>query len=109
MTRAPHPTFGNWFRRFFIRAWLVSAGLFVVSLVLVKNGCAALGSPLAVAFGISVPFTIGYLLYRLYHVDCPRCHARLKTVKNRGMCRYEAVCGRCNIAWELGVAIGYGD
>jgi len=109
MTSAPHPYFGIWFRRFFFRAWFVIAALFVLSLLLLKNDFSVIGAVLAISFGISIPFTIGYLLYRLYHIDCPNCHAQLKTIKNVKMSKYEAVCNRCKIVWDVGIGIGNSD
>jgi hypothetical protein len=109
MTHATHPNFGIWFKRFFIRAWLVIAALFVLSLFLLKNNFSVIGAVLAISFAISIPFTIGYLLYRLYHIDCPNCHTQLRTIKNTKMSKYEAACDRCKIVWDIGVGIGNSD
>lgn len=109
MTHITHPTFGKWFQRFFIRAWLVIAALFILGLLCLKNDFSVIGAMLGVSFGISIPFTIGYLLYRLYHIDCPNCHTRLMTIKNRKISKYEAVCEHCQIVWDIGIGIGTSD
>ncbi len=109
MNYAPHPNFGSWFKRFFLRAWFVSAALFMLSMFLSKNDFSVIGSILAISFGISIVFTLGYLLYRLYHIDCPNCHAQLKTIKNIKLSKYEAICDQCKVVWDTGIGIGNGD
>jgi phosphoglycerol transferase MdoB-like AlkP superfamily enzyme len=108
-THAPHPTFGIWFQRFFIRAWLVIVGLFISGLLLLKNGFSTLGAILAISFGISIIFTLSYLFYRLYHIDCPDCHSQLKTQKNVKLSKYVAICDRCQKTWDIGIGIGTSD
>lgn len=107
MTRTPHPYFGIWFNRFFLRAWLIIVILFFLGMVFLKNDFSVIGAVFAISFGISIPSIISYLFYRLYHVECPSCHGPLKTVKNIEMSKYEAVCDQCRIIWDLGVGIGH--
>ncbi len=109
ITRATHPNFGIWFKSFFIRAWFVIVALFFLSLLLLKNDFSVIGATLAISFVIGIPFTMGYLRYRLYHIDCPNCHTQLRTIKNNRMSKYEAACDQCKVVWDIGVGIGDGD
>jgi hypothetical protein len=105
LTNALHPTFANWFKRFFIRAWLVIAVLFALSLLLLKNGFSILGTVSGLSFGLGIIFTLSYLFYNIYHIDCPNCHNQLKTIKNTKLSKYEAICERCQISWDIGIGI----
>jgi hypothetical protein len=109
MTHDTHPTFGKWFQRFFIRAWLIIVALFIFGLLLLKNNLSTLGAIFAISFGLSVPLVICYLIYKLYHIECPNCHMPLTTRKNRKMSKYEATCDRCMIVWDVGIGIGTSD
>ena len=106
MTAQPHPTFGKWFQRFLLRAWLVIAVLFVASLFLLKNGFDAIGWCFAISFGLSIVGTVGYLVQRLYSVECPTCGRKMKTAKESRLGCYIARCPECATRWNLGVGIG---
>jgi len=106
LTAQSHPTFGKGFQRFFLRAWVAITGLLVASLFLLKNGFDAIGWCLAIFFGLSIVGAAGYLMHRLYNVECPTCGRKMKTAKDSRLGCYIARCPTCATRWSLGVGIG---
>lgn len=107
MKALPHPTFATWFQRFFVRAWLVIALLFVSALLPFSRSVKFLGVTLALGFAASLLGTLAYLFYRLYHVPCPQCGQPMRTARRSTL--YAALCFRCNIEWGLGLGVGSAD
>lgn len=109
MINKNHPFFGEYFRIFFFRAWFIIVILFISSLFLSKMNFPLLSGFSAILFGFSIPYTIGYLLYKLYHIECPHCYSKLKTIKNLKLSKYEAVCNKCQIIWDVGIGVDTSD
>lgn len=103
MTSAPHPYFKKWFRRSCFLALFAISTLIVLFAHFANNGFRVIAIVLTISLGISILFTACYLLYKLYHIDCPSCHALMKTIKNKKMSKYEAVCDQCKIVWDVGI------
>jgi len=83
--------------------------LFVIATLVVlfahfaNIGFRAIAIVLTISLDISILFTACYLLYKLYHIDCPSCHALMKTIMIKKISKYEAVCDRCKIVWDVGI------
>ena len=103
MTSTPHPYFREWFRWSCFRALFVIFTLLILFAHFANNGFRMIAIVLIISFLISILFTASYLLYKLYHIDCPSCHTLMKTIKNKKMSKYEAVCDRCKIIWDIGI------
>jgi|GEM_PF-2044872 len=101
-----HPSFAGWFKRFFLRAWILAVVFFGVGLLLLKNGFPVLGWTCAICFGLSVFGALGHLLYRLFHVECPSCGGRTRTTKDPSQTFWIARCEACGTVWDLGVGVG---
>lgn len=106
MTYPPHPTFGAWFQRYFLRAWLVMAVCFAGALLLLNNGYDTAGWMLALGFAASGVWTLGFLWYRLYHIECPVCGMQTRTIKDMPTRRFLARCEYCNRTWDSGIGVG---
>jgi phosphate/sulfate permease len=100
----PHPDFKIISRRLWYSALLVFATLFVLGSHFSNNdGSRAITIALLISPFIGLLLAFFYFLYKLYHIDCPSCHALTKTIKNEKMSKYEAVCDRCKIVWDTGI------
>lgn len=98
-----HPTFGQWLRRFLLRACIGIAFPLVVGLALLNNGYSALGRAFAIAFEASIVWVVVYLVYKLYHVECPVCGKKMKTTRTFDLGSFVARCSGCATNWNLGV------
>ena len=107
MKTLPHPTFGKWFQRTFLRAWGCMALLFVGALVPFPGSLRVIGILLAIGFGIAAVGTLAYLFFQLYHTRCPHCDQPMAT--HRGRVSFTATCFRCDTTWDLGIGLGRGN
>lgn len=104
-----HPSIERMVSKIFVRGFCVSVFCVITIVVLeyFKVLDDSLAMALAVGFALSVGVAVLVPLYLMHRIRCPDCNKHLKTHKNHEIQRWVAVCGECEIEWNLNM--GYSE
>ena len=103
-----HPNFESKATVFMAVFFIVDAMLFAACFYLDARDLESASDLMLILIFIITFLGFCFGFFYLYHVPCPACGAKTRTIKNKKADMWQAYCARCDITWSLGIGIDTG-